>query len=381
MTVRASTARAALLSAVLAVGLVLATAHAAGAQARPPAPPSPPTGTAAPAPAAQPAPAQPVEDGRKWEFEVHGGFVLPSNSGGGTASLPTTGALVSGLISTSTFFFGDGARLFNENPARGAASPIVSLDPVVRSPAFARDRSLAIGVRLDRRLTRRLGVEIAGEYRRGRLGFRSDALAGIESTRASVKTALDGVLARFPVPSAITSTSTVLDDQRVTQLVATGALVVNLRETGRARPYIVVGGGVALNDVTSPRARLVGNYQLGSPAQILYTDGIELTVREDDRPFVGLGGGGVKLRLSPRWGVRLDGRAMLYKNTTVNLIAVGPGTLLQSTGQPFPILTAGTLQFSPLAPLTGSAQANVPTFTGSGLQTHIIVSAGLFLRF
>jgi hypothetical protein len=113
----------------------------------------------------------------------------------------------------------------------------------------------------------------------------------------------------------------------------------------------------------------------------LNTDGIELSYREKDRAIVGVGGGGVKFLLSPRWGIRVDARANLYKNTTVSLVDVEPSTRLQSTGLPFPIVTSGTLQFSPVAPLTGSPAIASPTFNGSGIQMHVVMSSGIFLRF
>jgi hypothetical protein len=331
--------------------------------------------------AAQPAPV-PQRD-RRWEVEAHAGYVSVLDQRSGSGSLPTTGSLVQGLLSASTFAVGQGAQLFNENQAaRGTGSPIVPLDPVLLAPAAMRDRIFLFGARFDRRLSRRVGIEIAGEYRRGRLLLRQETLAGFETTRASLESALQGALSRFPVPSAVSTVTAFLDDQQANQLVATGSLIVNLRDPGGVIPYLAFGGGVMMNDVTSPRARVVGTYQIGSPAQILYSDGVEMSIGgEGDRAYVGVAGGGLKVPLSSRWGVRLDARANVFKNRTVNLVDILPGSLLQSTGQPFPILTSGTVQFSAIAPLTGSPAVAAPTFSGSGFQAHVVLSTGLFVRF
>lgn len=371
-------------------GGVLAAATFAGAPATAQPRPAPPPVTTPRAPVGSPTAqaAEPPDRAaalptrRVWEIEVHGavGSVLDRRAGSG--NLPVTGAVVQGLLSASTFYLGEGARLFNENQAaRNSGPPIVALDGVAGGSAISRARSVIVGARVDRRLTPRLGIEIAGEYRRGRLAFRPEALSGIEASRASVKSAVEGALSRFAAPTTVTSTATITDAQRATQLVATASLIVRLRDAGRVMPYVAIGGGVLTNDSTSPSAILIGTYHVGNPAQLMYTDRVALRYQEEDRAFLGVAGGGVKIALSPRWGVRLDARANVYKDTGVNLVDASPETARQSTGQPFPIFTSGTLQFSPIAPLTGASSVDHAAFRGSGFQTHIVVSSGLFLRF
>ena len=371
-------------------GGVLAAATLASAPAMAQSRPTPPPVTVPRVPGGQPPqaaePAERVEaiptTPRVWEIEVHGavGSVLDRRAGSG--SLPVTGAVVQGLLSASTFYLGEGARLFNENQAaRSSGPPIVALDGVAGGSAISRKRSVIVGARVDRRLTPRLGIEIAGEYRRGRLAFRPEALSGIEASRASVKSAVEGALSRFAAPTAVTSTATITDAQRATQLVATASLIVRVREAGRVMPYVAIGGGVLANDSTSPSAILVGTYHVGNPAQLTYADRVALRYQEEDRAFLGVAGGGVKIALSPRWGIRFDARANVYKDTGVHLVDASPETARQSTGQPFPILTSGTLQFSPIAPLTSASSVDHAAFRGSGFQTHIVVSSGLFLRF
>ena len=64
---------------------------------------------------------------RKWDVEAHGGVSLINSQNGGSSSLPTTGAIVGGLIGVSSFYLGDGARLFNQNQtavAGGQSIPV-----------------------------------------------------------------------------------------------------------------------------------------------------------------------------------------------------------------------------------------------------------------
>lgn len=361
-----------LLASILAVPFVAGHPVRAQQTAKPPSP-----GTPQPPAATRSAQEPPVAQ-RKWELSVHGGLLLPLQEGSGSGTLPTTGAIARGLVSASTFYFGQGASLFNQNQATPAIAP---LDPVLSSRAIGRQRTLVVGARLERTFRPRLGLEIAGEYRRGDLAFRSGAVTQIDASARSLKPALDGVLARFPVPTSTASTATLIDNQRSTQLSATAALLLTLRDTGRARPYVVLGGGVVLDDSTTPRAALVGSTRIGDPAQIIYTDNVVLRYQEQDRLWVGIAGGGVKLHLSSRWGLRFDARANVYRNTVDNLVDVGAVTALQSTGQPFPILTSGTLQFSPTSPLSGVPIGGAVTSSGSGLQLHGVVSSGIFLRF
>jgi hypothetical protein len=179
----------------------------------------------------------------------------------------------------------------------------------------------------------------------------------------------------------VTSVATLTDHQRATQLFATGAFVVKLRTSGNTIPYIEGGGGIVLNRGNAPQASLVGNYALDNPAQLLGTDTVAITYSQESWTEVGLFGGGFTHDVTSKWGIRVDAREYLFKNTGETDIAVTPTLGFQSTGQPFPLVNVGSLKFATTAPLTGAPVAASPTFAGSGLQGHLIVSAGVFLRF
>jgi hypothetical protein len=213
------------------------------------------------------------------------------------------------------------------------------------------------------------------------LSFEPAVVRGIEASRASFTPALERALASGAVASAVTSEATVVDRRLASQFFASGALIINLRETGKVIPYVSIGAGAVFNNGDTPYAMLVGKYQLGAPAQILGTDTVILHYSLNGPTLVWTGGGGVKYLVTPKWGIRFDARAQIYKDATVSLLDVTPVMALQSTGQTFPIVTSGALQFSPLAPLNGATVSGVTTYAGTGLQTHVVLAAGFFLRF
>jgi hypothetical protein len=321
----------------------------------------------------------------KWDVEVHAGFSSARDQVDGTGALPATGTIVQGEISASTFYLGDGARLFNANQrsvtGTQAAPMIVPLDSVLLSAVTTRESGPALGVRLEREVKSRFAVQVDGDLSLDHLAFKPGALTAIETTRASYTPALERALSVSPLVSAVTSVVTVTDHQFAPQLFATGALIAKLKTSGRTIPYVAGGGGVVFNWGNTPIARLVANYELGKPVQLLGTDSVSLTYGEDNLTRVGFGGGGFTYDLTPKWGIRVDGREYLYKNSGKNALDVTPALGFQSTGQPFPHVDAGTLKFATSAPLNGSPVATSTTFSGSGLQGVLSFSAGLVLRF
>jgi hypothetical protein len=310
----------------------------------------------------------------RWEIEGHGGFSFDREPSGGTATIPTTSSTVQGLASLSTFLFGSGAALFNQiRPA----TPIVPLDAALGGPAIARGSSYAFGARIFRSLTERFGIEFEGEYLGGQRKFLSGSLTAVEASRASFIGALGGTL-----PSAtVTAVTSITDNQDASRLLATGALVINLKTKGTTIPYVVGGGGIVFNNGTFPSASVTGTYQVGSPSSLYGTDFVSLSYTEDDHAIVYMGGAGIKQQVSKRFGVRADGRVHLYKMSTINLVDVGPAHQVSTVGPPPPIISFGSLQFSTLGPLNGTPYSGVATFTSSGLQAQISITAGVFFRF
>ena len=352
------------------------------------------------APPANQSPSPAAAPERKWELEVHGGLSLNGYQDSGSSSLPLSGAIIGGKISAVSFYFGQGAQLFNQNEVgisgSGSVPTITLLDPVLLGPVVQRQRhGGTLGARVDRTLGRRLTAEVTFDYTPGDLALTNTALGEIEATRASFTPALEHALSVSPVASTVTSVATVVNQQHAPQLFTTGTVLINLREAGKVIPYVTVGAGVVFNTGTAPSATLVGTYQLGTASQISGTDTVNLRYSLSGRALVWIGGAGFKYYITPRRGIRFDGRVQLYRNTIVNLLNASPAMALESAGSPFPLINSGTLQFSSTAPLNGvsisttpgavatagSLAPGVPTFTGSGYLAQVGITLGFFLRF
>jgi hypothetical protein len=123
-----------------------------------------------------------------------------------------------------------------------------------------------------------------------------------------------------------------------------------------------------------------------------------VTVRDarDAHTVAGILGGGVKYNVSPRWGIRLDVRVSLSKNTTGTILDATPNVVMGGLpGGRFLSLAPTTIMFSNstlpvtnqgvtvigISTLTGPALTGVRTFSGSGVSTHTNIAAGLFWRF
>ncbi len=123
-----------------------------------------------------------------------------------------------------------------------------------------------------------------------------------------------------------------------------------------------------------------------------------VTVRDgrEAHTVAGILGGGVNFNVSPRWGIRLDARVSLSKNTARTALDATPNVVMG--GLPagrFLFLAPTTIMFSnstlPVtgqgvtvvgsSTLTGPALAGVRTFSGSGVSSHTNLGAGVFWRF
>jgi hypothetical protein len=382
----------------LGVVSVVLGGRAATAQTNPP--PATGSNVAQVAQSQNQSPSEATATERKWELEVHGGLSVNGYQNNGSGSLPLTGAIVGGKISVSSFYFGQGAQLFNQNQVGNSrALPVPTITPVdsvLLSSVIQRERrGGTLGVRLGRSLGHRFAAEFTFDYSPANEALANTALAGIEATRASFTPALEHALSVSSPASTVTSVATVIDRKRVSQLFTTGALMVNLRQTGKAIPYVTIGGGVVLSTGDLPSATLVGSYQLGTSSQIFGTDTVNLSYSLKGRTYVGTGGAGLRYFITPTRGIRFDGRVQVYPNTIVNLVDATPVIALRSTGSPFPLINSGALQFSSTAPLNGVSVSATPgataaggglppgstTFTGTGLLPQVSITVGLFWRF
>jgi hypothetical protein len=213
------------------------------------------------------------------------------------------------------------------------------------------------------------------------------ALAGIEAARASFVPALTALIANGPfVGPTVTSVSTI-QDIGGRQTFTTGAFNINLKTAGKAIPYVSVGGGFRTNTGGTPNASLEGNYRFQTLGLFPMNETDSVTLRTSIRDgAVGVVGGGLKLFVSRRVGVRFDLRAFLDKGSTGTLVNTGSHGSTASPAGVAASLTTPSIQFSnnpALGPssLSGSPLSNFQSFEGRGLQSQTNITAGLFLRF
>ena len=358
---------------------------------------------------ASPVAAQTANSG-KWEIELHGGGLLPTNATGGTVSLPGPGQVFATATSRtptptsrreSSWYFGDGTVLFNQvAPQLALPGRITALDPVLGRSLGERRRGGSIGVRVSRELTPRLTAELTIDYSLATLQITQANSDAIEATRASFISAFNGLIRFNPnrVLQSLTSTAS-LESGGGHQLFTSGALIINLRTTGNIVPYVTVGAGLISTTGNTPSAVLRGNYQFLFPAggPINETDNVTVRDARDDRMAAGILGGGVRYHVSPRWGIRLDARVSLSKNTAstvfdaspnvaLGLLPVVRGTLIADPTIQFtnnssdPVLGDGVTAVA-ASTLTGPAIVGFRTFSGSGVSTHTNITAGVFWRF
>jgi hypothetical protein len=372
-----------------------------------------------------PAAAQTANSG-KWEIEFHGGGLLPTNLTAGTVRLPapgqafTTSAIygppappvlvVSSSRRESSWYFGDGALLFNQAADSLAANAvamtsafpgrITTLDPVLGRSLSERRRGGSIGARVSRVVTPWVSAELSVDYSLAPLQITQANSDSIEATRASFISAFNGLITSNPnrVLRSLTSTAT-LEGGGGHQLFTSGVILINLRTTGDVIPYLTVGASLISTTGTMPSVTLKGNYQFLNPSgsPIDETDNVTVRDARDDRTVAGILGGGVKYHVSPRWGVRLDARISLSKNTastvldatphvTLGLLPAGRGllnadpTIQFSNNSSDPVTSLGVTAVA-ASTLTGPALTGVRTFSGSGVSSHTNITAGLFWRF
>ena len=280
---------------------------------------------------------------------------------------------------------------------------ITTLDPVLGRSLGAERRGGSIGARISRVLTPRLTAELSVDYSLARLQITQANSDSIEATRASFIPAFSGLLVpsglAINVNRVLNSVTSIAALERGSghQLSTSGALLINLRTTGDVIPYATVGASLISTIGGMPSATLAGNYQfLSVGAPMNESDTVTVRDARDAHTVAGILGGGVKYHVSPRWGIRLDARVSLSKNTAGTTLDATPNVVMG--GLPagrFMFLAPTTIMFSNstlpvtgqgvtvvgISTLTGPALTGSRTFSGSGVSTHTNIAAGLFWRF
>ena len=158
--------------------------------------------------------------------------------------------------------------------------------------------------------------------------------------------------------------------------------MLNLSKSIRTTPYVLIGGGFMFTHDTQLNAQLNAQYQVGSSSYLTGYDRVWLRTTEDFRSITVVGGAGFKRVLSRHTGIRVDGRVHVYPSTVRTVVSVTPAQAASSTGPSLPLFNyAGGLQFSGVSPLNAPPFSSATSFTGSGLQAQVSLTAGFMFRF
>ena len=337
--------------------------------------------------------------GGRWELEVHAGGLRMGRPTGATTAMPPPGepfTTPNGRPSRyeSSWFFGDGAALVNQWAASFAdprVERIAPLDPVLTGSSARPSNTGSFGIRVGRRLTRRVTAELSVDYGPSRLELSESALDDIEASRDTFARVFNEAFAPrqggFVNPTV--SSLSEIDDGTGGRIVANGALTVKLTQGGVLVPYVTAGMGGVFNHGRSPSVSLTGNYSM-SPffnpsARFNETDTVTERFVRPDRALAGIMGGGFTMDLSDRHGLRIDLRWQVMSNAVDTELGASPfgskGTPTASLGS----ATSPTVTFNNIeglrSSLSGPPITAFATREGSGLQIETALTIGYFWRF
>lgn len=333
----------------------------------------------------------------KWHIEVHAGGSLTSGGAAGTAidqfpvgtPIPTGGGTFTSRA-VSSWYFGDGARLFDDASARlGVTSRLAPLDEVLTTAAARRQNAAVFGLRIGRDLTTRFAAEFSFDYAQAGLRLTDDAREVIENARSSFTSAWEALLATGPTFRRTVTSEAEIGSGTGHELTFTGALKVRLPPVAALDPYLTAGAGVVLDRGTLPSATLTGAYafRFADVFPVNERDTVRVKIQNADSIFVGLLGAGADYNLSRRYGIRGDVRLQFVRNELETFISTSPSVTLQEPGFAVSTLPSPSIQFSNStlfnrpSSLSAPAVTDLLTFEGTGTRVVTSVTVGWYIRF
>lgn len=330
-----------------------------------------------------------------WEIEGHGGLSMLRIPAGGTTTLPEPGAPI--VTSTpvfpsrevSSWFFGDGARLLNDVNREFDLTPRVTpLDSALASLGLDASTRGAFGLRVRRTMTPRYSVELGLDVLAGSASLTDDLLAGVEASRDTFETALGALLSTGPFANTVVDAGIAIADGEGRDVLLTGSVIYDFAVQSAFVPYMLLGGGLSARTGDLPTVSLTGTYRTDIVGVVPIAETDHVTLRpEQDTVFVGVMGAGVRRTVSPRWGFQIDGRVFLGPSSARLLIDADPSIANGSPSGFIESFTSPAIQFSNDPSLGRRSSLGAPdlsgfeAFTGSGLQTRVLVTVGVYVRF
>jgi len=336
----------------------------------------------------------------KWEISVYGGPIDADIPVQGTpGNFPDANPLfstVNGNLSRSipTWFFANGAGLHTQVATQALTSErIMPLDIVAYLPSSHRANRWVVGGRVGRILNPRVTLEATVEHSRTELELPATTIDAVEATRASYAPAWIGLLASEPgtfqnVEASATST---IVAGATYQTVANGTLVINILTRGRNIPYAFVGAGAMIHGGTSPSITLTGRVRtmLNGTVPIDETDTMTLSYTINRTVASVAVGVGIKRMMGERWGVRGELRQQLSSNPLTHVVGAVPERALTATASQQGAASSSkfiAVQYSNIAGSTtlstlGGELTNQLTFGGTGMESRLSLTGGIFWRF
>jgi hypothetical protein len=319
-----------------------------------------------------------------------------STSDGGSGELPKPGATFTtggGADSrhVPSWYFGDGAKLFNDVlAALGRSEAIVPIDPAISGPAVDQTLNNAIGVRATRSLTPIMALEVEGNVTTATYTVRQSTKDKLAATSESFTGAFGGLVASgqgvaFINPALSSSFS--WQNGTGADIVSTVAIVLHPKKDSRVRPYVAFGGGVAAA-VGGAEAMLTGRYSFRVPSGGTVDESDAVTIHfGGGMGFLGVAGVGFNVRVTRGSGIRVDARGQFLENHVATRIDAHPSAVASDPAQAVWSFTTPALQFvtNPSTGLTStldtSALSGFTTLHPSGFYSRGSVTVGYFWRF
>ena len=349
-----------------------------------------------PTPAAQKKPKIPFPaDTNNWEieFKVRLGTSVVTSEGSG--SLPGAGATFTTIGNSETrrvtsWLFGDGASLLNDVLASlGRPERVLPLDQLLNTAAVEHSTENGFGVRISRRWTKNLWIEIDGDYSRASFTLLPSVIPGLLDTHESFANAFSGLVASGQGAAFF---NPVLDSQVLAgdgeghEILVTGSLRWEFGSGWNRLKFYVQGGGGMAWGLGGAVAILTENYSFGLPsgARIDETDIVNIDF-SGGIGLVATGGGGLRFRVTRASGVRVDARALLVQDHVNTLVSTTPTiSMSQPTDAIWSSLTPG-IQFSTdpahVSNLSAPALSSFKALSGSGYKPRYAVSVGYYFTF
>lgn len=328
----------------------------------------------------------------RWEIELYGGASFGRTPTGGTKTLPNPGPPI--LTTNFNFpsrqipswFFGDGATLLNDaNLDLDVSSRVVPLDAALASlPAGSGG---AFGVRVRRPLTRRLSAEAAVDFMLGSAS--GEALSkAIAQTRDSFKAAFAGLLATGPFSNVVIDATSAARTGVERNLAVTGAVHYRLVPIGPFMAYAVGGVGILTGASQLPSGTIDGRYRFVILNEVPIDESDHVAIAYKRRAtVVGVFGASLRRDLSGPWGLSVDARVLVGRNTLTVLVDANPSVAALTPAGFVESFTNPSVQFSNnpstgrQSTLSGPSLKGFQVFSGAGLQTRVLLTVAVFRRF